>query len=98
MQTGDTGHGHDKDPKALSGGEKSFATICLLLALWEAIGCPIRCLDEFDVFMDAVNRKVSMRMIVGRARRTVHTDRCGAGVAGRAVPVSYTHLTLPTKA
>lgn len=54
----------DKDPKALSGGEKSFATICLLLSLWEAIGCPIRCLDEFDVFMDAVNRKVSMKMIV----------------------------------
>jgi chromosome segregation ATPase len=32
----------DKDPKSLSGGEKSFSTICLLLALWEAIGCPIR--------------------------------------------------------
>jgi chromosome segregation ATPase len=30
----------------LSGGEKSFATICLLLSIWEAMGSPIRCLDE----------------------------------------------------
>jgi structural maintenance of chromosomes protein 6 len=36
----------EKDPKSLSGGEKSFSTICLLLALWEAIGCPIRCLGK----------------------------------------------------
>ncbi|WFC99623.1 RNA helicase [Malassezia yamatoensis] len=68
VQTGDATRGHDKDPKALSGGEKSFSTICLLLSLWEAIGCPIRCLDEFDVFMDAVNRKVSMKMIIDAAK------------------------------
>jgi structural maintenance of chromosomes protein 6 len=37
----------DKDPKSLSGGEKSFSTICLLLALWESIGCPLRCLGMF---------------------------------------------------
>lgn len=39
--------GLNKDPKSLSGGEKSFSTICLLLALWQAIGCPIRCLGEY---------------------------------------------------
>ncbi|TIC45393.1 P-loop containing nucleoside triphosphate hydrolase protein [Wallemia mellicola] len=58
----------DKDPRSLSGGEKSFSTICLLLSLWEAIGCPIRCLDEFDVFMDAVNRKISMKMMIDTAK------------------------------
>ena len=39
--------GMKKDAKALSGGEKSFSTICLLMTLWEAVGSPLRCLDEF---------------------------------------------------
>ena len=37
---------HGRQTKTLSGGEKSFSQICLLLSLWEAIGAPIRCLDE----------------------------------------------------
>ncbi|KAI9617260.1 hypothetical protein H4Q26_013126 [Puccinia striiformis f. sp. tritici PST-130] len=57
-----------KDPKALSGGEKSFSTISLLLTLWDAINCPIRCLDEFDVFMDEVNRRIAIRMMIDSAR------------------------------
>ncbi|KAI0081596.1 P-loop containing nucleoside triphosphate hydrolase protein [Panus rudis PR-1116 ss-1] len=61
------GGSREKDPRSLSGGEKSFSTICLLLSLWESIGCPIRCLDEFDVFMDAVNRRISMKMMIDTA-------------------------------
>jgi chromosome segregation ATPase len=53
-----------RQTKTLSGGEKSFSSICLLLALWEAMGAPLRCLDEFDVYMDDVNRDVSTKMIV----------------------------------
>jgi chromosome segregation ATPase len=53
-----------RQTKTLSGGEKSFSSICLLLALWEAMGAPLRCLDEFDVFMDDINRDVSTKMIV----------------------------------
>lgn len=66
--SGAGGGSRNKDPRSLSGGEKSFSTICLLLSLWEAIGCPIRCLDEFDVFMDAINRRISMKMITDTAK------------------------------
>lgn len=53
-----------RNTKTLSGGEKSFSSICLLLAIWEAMGSPLRCLDEFDVFMDSVNREISTDMLV----------------------------------
>ncbi|KAG5927340.1 hypothetical protein E4U42_002339 [Claviceps africana] len=52
-----------RNTKTLSGGEKSFSSICMLLSVWEAIGSPIRCLDEFDVFMDNVNRAISTNML-----------------------------------
>ncbi|CAZ79896.1 unnamed protein product [Tuber melanosporum] len=64
----DTGN---RGPKTLSGGEKSFSTICLLLSLWEAMGSPIRCLDEFDVFMDAINRNISVNMMIRAAERSI---------------------------
>ncbi|KAL9549784.1 hypothetical protein MBANPS3_005045 [Mucor bainieri] len=56
-----------KDSRSLSGGEKSFSQISLLLSLWQSISSPLICLDEFDVFMDAVNRKQTMSMIMNAA-------------------------------
>ncbi|KAG8838849.1 Structural maintenance of chromosomes protein 6 [Serendipita sp. 411] len=64
------GKGKAKDAKSMSGGEKSFSTICLLLSLWDAMNCPIRALDEFDVYMDAVNRKISMKMMLDVAKNS----------------------------
>ena len=61
-----------KDPKSLSGGEKSFSTMCLLISLWNAMRNPFRALDEFDVFMDAVNRRISMKLLIENARTSEH--------------------------
>lgn len=58
------GEGSSKNTKSLSGGEKSFSQIALLLAVWSAMSCRLRGLDEFDVFMDEVNRKFSMKLMI----------------------------------
>jgi len=41
---------------SLSGGEKSYSQLCLILSLWHFMTTPFRCLDEWDVFLDSVNR------------------------------------------
>ena len=52
----------------MSGGERSFTTVSLLLAMWELSSGPIRCLDEWDVFLDLANRKVAANMLVSAMR------------------------------
>jgi len=47
----------DTEVGSLSGGEKSFAQMCLIAAMWEIMRPPFRALDEWDVFLDALNRK-----------------------------------------
>lgn len=54
--------------KTLSGGERSYSTIAFLVALWEAVECPFCALDEFDVFMDSVNRKVAIKTLLEFAK------------------------------
>ncbi|KOM51276.1 hypothetical protein LR48_Vigan08g210300 [Vigna angularis] len=45
-------------------GERSFSTLCFALALHEMTEAPFRAMDEFDVFMDAVSRKISLDTLV----------------------------------
>ncbi|KAL0967799.1 hypothetical protein UPYG_G00257070 [Umbra pygmaea] len=52
------------DMRSLSGGERSFSTVCFVLSLWAIAESPFRALDEFDVYMDMVNRRISMDMML----------------------------------
>lgn len=53
-----------KDMKSLSGGERSFTSVSFVLSLGQEISTPFFAMDEFDVFMDAVNRKVALTSIL----------------------------------
>jgi len=60
----------DTEISSLSGGEKSFAQMCLIAAMWGVTSPPFRALDEWDVFLDALNRKaISSKLLqIGLAR------------------------------
>jgi len=58
-----------KSSRTLSGGERSYATACFILSLWELMDSPFRCLDEFDVYMDLVNRRMCMDMMLQAAEK-----------------------------
>ncbi|EJW83824.1 hypothetical protein WUBG_05265 [Wuchereria bancrofti] len=53
----------------LSGGERTYTSACFVMALWQAMGTPIRCMDEFDVFLDLNNRKIVMELFADLATR-----------------------------
>lgn len=62
---------NDDQPRtveSLSGGEKSFTQIALLLAIWRVMDSRIRGLDEFDVFMDSINRTISIKLLLSQLR------------------------------
>ncbi|KAE9321874.1 hypothetical protein PR003_g17364 [Phytophthora rubi] len=56
------------DMKELSGGERSYTQVALLLALGKITECPFRIMDEFDVFMDSVNRDMTIQLLVEAAK------------------------------
>ncbi|XP_037112816.1 structural maintenance of chromosomes protein 6 [Syngnathus acus] len=64
VQTGRGSEGDLVNMRSLSGGERSFSTVCFVLSLWAITDAPFRCLDEFDVYMDMVNRRISMDMML----------------------------------
>jgi len=57
------GQGEEVSVDRLSGGERSFTTLCMVLGLKEATNSPFLGMDEFDVFMDDANRAVSLDML-----------------------------------
>ena len=51
------------DVRQLSGGERSYTTLCLLLALGHVIECPFRLMDEYDVFLDQMSRRITLAQL-----------------------------------
>lgn len=57
-----------KSPASLSGGERSFVTVSLLLSMWDSAPANLRCLDEWDVFLDSANRRIAGGLLVSLGR------------------------------
>jgi chromosome segregation ATPase len=72
VQKGLNGEAKTRDAKGLSGGERSYTTMCLLIALGENLETPFRILDEFDVFLDPQNRKLVMSVLIHTAKQLLH--------------------------
>ena len=72
VQKGDDAAAKTRDVKGLSGGERSFTTMCLLIALGENLETPFRILDEFDVFLDPQNRKLVMSTLIYTAKQLLN--------------------------
>jgi chromosome segregation ATPase len=52
----------------MSGGERSYTTLALLMSLTNSIDSPFTCMDEFDVFMDEKNRRTSVSVMLKVAK------------------------------
>lgn len=63
-EKGDGERFETKDLRSLSGGERSFTTLCFMLALADICQNPVRVMDEIDVFQDEANRRTSFRILV----------------------------------
>lgn len=52
---------------SLSGGERTYATVSFILALWECVELPFYFMDEFDVWMDPVASQVALNLLIDHA-------------------------------
>eukprot|EP01006_Ploeotia_vitrea_P023605 TRINITY_DN56132_c0_g3_i1.p1 TRINITY_DN56132_c0_g3~~TRINITY_DN56132_c0_g3_i1.p1 ORF type:complete len:426 (+),score=58.28 TRINITY_DN56132_c0_g3_i1:154-1278(+) len=77
------------DMKSLSGGEKSFVTTSLLLSLWPMAESPFRVMDEFDVFMDEMYRKNTMRLLLEGVTREHQQSIFITPLSLAAIPDEY---------
>lgn len=55
--------------KSLSGGERSYSTVALLIALWSCVDHPFYFLDEYDVFSDEYNRHIMTQLLLNEANK-----------------------------
>ena len=55
---------------ALSGGEKSIASLAFIFSIQQYDPSPFYVLDEIDMFLDGVNAEIVSRMIKNRAQHT----------------------------
>ncbi len=53
--------------QSLSGGERSFTTLSLLLALSHVCEHPFRLMDEYDVFLDEISRNKTLEILTDHA-------------------------------
>jgi chromosome segregation ATPase len=58
-----------KDTRTLSGGERSFSTLCFVISIFQQISSPFMAMDEFDIFMDSVNRRISTQLLLNLAQK-----------------------------
>lgn len=68
----DTKQGAERSVTTFSGGEKSFTMVALLLSIWSKSSSSLSILDEYDVFMDNVNRKRALDLILRMMREAGH--------------------------
>ncbi|XP_059620789.1 structural maintenance of chromosomes protein 6 isoform X2 [Phlebotomus argentipes] len=60
--------------QSLSGGERSFTTVSLLLSLWNCVNHPFFLLDEYDVFTDPINRQYMTNLLVRHTEKHPYTQ------------------------
>lgn len=70
----DRANGDIRDTSSLSGGEKSFTQIALLMAVWEVMQAGLVAMDEYDVFMDKANRSKSLNLLATSIQK--HQMQC----------------------